>query len=366
MTCRLIAIVAGAVLVAGVAAAIVVSLGSSGGERWTIRDLGTLPGFRSCNPVAINDSGLIVGSCDTGGAPLDEHGFLWQAGRMTDLGRGNVPSAINERGQVAGSGQRRAFLWQHGKITPLVTAGDRSYATAINDRGEIVGDVWTSGGGRAVLWRAGKAIDLGISGEPSAINAQGEIVAVGPGASSADAFVWRAGKATDLGSFSLSSESIAVNDAGQVVASGAHGAFLWQNGRFTRFGSELSDGLAINDRGQILLEAEKGSDKRGDAFLWQNGKLTKLPALDDDTPGTFARAMNGRGQIIGSSVVEVGHSLPFVWERGKMTALSTLSRQDTPPWSTAVAINDHGQIVGTSYVDVNGRAEQHVVLWTSR
>jgi probable HAF family extracellular repeat protein len=266
-----------------------------------------------------------------------------------------------------GSGPQRAFLWQHGKITRLATPGERSNATAINDRGEIVGVVSTkSNGGRAVLWRAGKAIDLGISGEPSAINAEGEIVAVGPGANSADAFVWRAGKATDLGPFSLSSESIAINDAGQVVASGAHGAFLWQNGTFMRFRGELSDGLAINDRDQILLEAEKGSDKLGDAYLWQDGKLTKLPALDDDTPGTFARAMNGHGQIIGSSVVEVGHYLPFVWERQKMTALSTLSGQDTPPWSVAYAINDRGQIVGSSYVDVNGRTEQHVVLWTRR
>ena len=60
------------------------------------------------------------------------HGFVWQDGKMTDLGtlggRSSRPRAINERGQVVGesvtaSGETHPFLWQNGKMTDLGTLG---------------------------------------------------------------------------------------------------------------------------------------------------------------------------------------------------------------------------------------------------
>ena len=54
--------------------------------------------------------------------------------------------AINERGQVIGSsgmtgGWSHAFLWQNGKITDLgmLSGGRDSYSSVINYKGQIVG-----------------------------------------------------------------------------------------------------------------------------------------------------------------------------------------------------------------------------------
>jgi probable HAF family extracellular repeat protein len=47
-------------------------------------------------------------------------------------------------------------------IDPGTLSGRRSEATAINDRGEVVGDSATADGRQhAFLWRRGKMIDLG-------------------------------------------------------------------------------------------------------------------------------------------------------------------------------------------------------------
>src|SRR6266849_5364546 len=87
--------------------------------RWVITDLGTLGRrYRDSGASAINERGQVVGASGT--ASGKQHAFLWQNGKMTDLGtlggRGSHPRAINGRGQVVGdsataSGKQHAFLW---------------------------------------------------------------------------------------------------------------------------------------------------------------------------------------------------------------------------------------------------------------
>jgi probable HAF family extracellular repeat protein len=165
----------------------------------------------------------------------------------------------------------------------------------------------------------------------------------------------------------------AIDDQGQIVglARDPTGSFevgfLWQHGKLTSLGTfsgQLHRALTINNHGQILVQTTPATDKRGDAYLWKHGTLTKLPNFG--RPATFATALDNRGVIIGRSLVAIGHILPFVWQNGTLTALPTLTGQDTPPWTSAVAINDQGQIAGSSYVEANGHTELHVVLWTTR
>ena len=62
--------------------------------------LGTLGGNQTV-PKSINNRGQVVGWSEpkSGGADA----FLWQKGKMTDLGRSTYDaSAINERGQIVG------------------------------------------------------------------------------------------------------------------------------------------------------------------------------------------------------------------------------------------------------------------------
>ena len=90
---------------------------------------------------------------------------------MTDLGTlgccGSYASAINERGQIVGnsftaSGEQHAFLWQEGVMTDLGTlaSDNSSLALDINERGQIVGHGSSdSGGYRAILWTKSNSHD---------------------------------------------------------------------------------------------------------------------------------------------------------------------------------------------------------------
>jgi len=110
---------------------------------------------------------------------------------------GTVSSAGNRHGQIVGtlhlhkSGaytviQDHGFLWQQGRMHDLgsLPGYQISYAVAINDRGAIVGDAHADSfpaneniPGHAVCWVGGKVCDLGI-GEATAINNSGAIVGV--------------------------------------------------------------------------------------------------------------------------------------------------------------------------------------------
>jgi probable HAF family extracellular repeat protein len=112
-------------------------------------DLGTLPGYESSSAVAINDSGLIVGTVrlDKTNRNAPSRAVLWHNGQITDLGTlpGDMTSRavdINARGQVLGVSDmdlsdehQHVFLWENGQMRSL---GDFSPAR-INSHGQVVG-----------------------------------------------------------------------------------------------------------------------------------------------------------------------------------------------------------------------------------
>lgn len=174
-----------------------------------IEELSVYPGDTVGGTTAINDMGQVVGGSGPCGPPSPNglnHALVWQDGSRTEIGNqgsplggqfDNVPTAINNRGQVVGwsdlpgDATTHAFLWQNRAITDLgVLPGDvSSFAFGVNDRGQVVGNSCNDNGScRAFIWENGRMSDLntiidgdsqGSSyelGNAEGINDRGEIV----------------------------------------------------------------------------------------------------------------------------------------------------------------------------------------------
>lgn len=189
--------------------------------------------------------------------------------RTVNLGIQGAAAAINDRGQVVGSGtfgmKTHPFLFDRGRTIDLgvLHTGASEYGTAtdINNRGQVVGTgILGSAEEQACLWQNGKLIDLDIGpiswSDARAINDRGWITGDTPAIVPAHAFVWRSGTLTDLGS--LGGDNISaldVNERGQILGVSSGHAFIWERGRMidlTPYGMpEFPDINSFNNRGQI-------------------------------------------------------------------------------------------------------------------
>jgi probable HAF family extracellular repeat protein len=143
-------------------------------EDGTMKDLG-LPGVLDSWAAAINRNG------DIAGGYRDEQGntraFVVRGGTMTDLGVGTEfgnASDVNDLGHVVGAAGPYivesggcvasgplAFLWASGVVFgPETSQQSSSRATGINNRDQIVGDVFGCGEAGGFLWEAGRSYDL--------------------------------------------------------------------------------------------------------------------------------------------------------------------------------------------------------------
>ena len=286
---------------------------------------------------------------------------------------------------VAAASAKRMEAPASWKVVDLGTLhGGSSMATAINNRGQVVG----SSDGHVFLWSGGKLRDLGaVDGEfpppvnPVGINNHGDVAlarntATYQGYEAWHAFRWRNGKLTDLGTLGkdlggdLANQSrpLAISDRGDVVVESttnhlgsSYWAFLWRAGKkitFVQpFARRLSSGVAINERGQVAGWIGTGAvpepSVRGHAFLWQNGKLKTLnPAAG--RRWSSASAMNARGTVVGISYDNVPkqHSRATRWSGGTAKNLGVLPGMEE---SYAMAISADGWIVGVS--------GDHAFLW---
>jgi probable HAF family extracellular repeat protein len=159
---------------------------------WEDGQMRTLPGSRA-RALGINDKGEIVGWV---GGNEAERAALWQAGRLRVFGNPGSSEAVdlNERTQVVGMygdwsfgdgafWGSSGFLWENGTVHDLgslargVNVGWSSGVTAINDSGQIVG-------GRndyATVWEGGVPRRLpspsrAVASYASDINERGQIV----------------------------------------------------------------------------------------------------------------------------------------------------------------------------------------------
>jgi len=342
---------------------------AAGSAPYSFVDLGTLGGYTEA--AAISDLDQVAGSGWT--AAGTQHAFLWAAGVMRDLGTlggdFSVANGINASGQVVGrsstaSGELHAFRWTDGlmeDIGPNFGVG----TVLINTQGQVAWTAPVAGGAHAMLWDAGTVVDLGTLGGPysfaTALNDRGEVVGSGRTAEGVDhAFYWSNGVMRDLGTLGGSfSNAVAVSANGQVTGMAyysdreAH-AFLW-DGHMTDLGAlhdfAASWGVALNARGDVIGQSSSSTDnpEHSRPFLWRRGVLSALREPAPYAPALSANAVNNRGQVAGEYFRYFPSSaqVAVVWEDGVMWELGQ--------WSRATAINQRGDVVGSA----NGRA----ALW---
>ena len=125
--------------------------------------------------TAINGNGQILGVSYT--ASGESHVVIWHNGGITDLGTlaagGTTGADMNDKGQIVGSVTTAAATDQRLRVEQRCAheasspAGRRlrTAATAINERGDVVGESSTDSGDRhAVVWSGGSVRDLGTLG----------------------------------------------------------------------------------------------------------------------------------------------------------------------------------------------------------
>jgi len=291
---------------------------AAGPGRHQIVDLGTLGGAYSF-ASAVNDRGDVTGqSADANGSLK---AFRWHGGRMTDLGvlDPSVPYAfgadINNRGwvvgtsDVAGGTATHAFLWRDGVLTDLGTLGGAtSSASAVNDRGQVVGRSQTAAGQwHAFLWQDGTMTDLGLD-TATGINQVGQITGASPFGDFYRAYRWRNGAVTDLGDLGSGfSDAAAINAQGHVTGTsslvhyGVSRAYLYRTSMVDlgTLGGLSAYVVALNDRDEVLGASETAGGSV-DAFLWRDGRMVDLTAAGVVPAFAQARDLNNRGQIAGS------------------------------------------------------------------
>jgi len=181
-------------------------------------------------PHAINAVGTIVGAASFQG---HSGAFMFAGGKLTRLEGLQQARGINAAGQVVGTDGKDASLWDHGK---LVSLGMHGVAVAINAGGEIAGTgTPKTGMPHAFLWRTGNAEDIGTLGGPQsfaiALNDAGQVVGESEYGATDDArnrhaFLYTDGKMIDLNSLLLPHSgwellsATAINNKGQIVGSG--------------------------------------------------------------------------------------------------------------------------------------------------
>jgi probable HAF family extracellular repeat protein len=411
-SCWRIALIGALLVLCAVAAA-----SSSAQSSIAIIDLGTFPGGTASRAVDINDAGLAVGYSFLRGDRAS-HAFVWTvAGGMQDLGTlsggSSAAVAVSESGHVVGESDGHAFLWtQAGGMVDLGTlGGSTSAAAAVNAAGQVVGESFTAEGTRhAFFWSPSQGmIDLGtlgaligVDGQPlrgaisfaSAVNDAGQVVGSSDSPSGHHAFLWtQAEGMIDLGTLPSCclSSATAINQAGQIVGvSVAPGtpelhAFSWTKAGgmvdLGTLGGRRSSAVAVNGAGQVVGSSEvPRQDCRGfphcaflfgasHAFSWTPaggmrdlGTLGFAATLGPDDIHSFATSINEEGHVAGySRTTDASAARAFLWtEAGGLTDLGGLGGTI----SVALAINNAGQIAGMSHT--RNDHEAHAVVWQTR
>lgn len=291
-------------------------------------DLGTLGGPNSAVlwPVK-NTQGLIAGVAQTNIPEPNNEDWSCSAFFPTATATGYICLGV---------------VWEFGRIRalPTLVGGHNSFATGANNHRQVVG--WSENGVRdseceppqvlqflPVVWGPGRddIEDLppfpGDSvGAATAINDRGQVVGI---SGKCDQAVGR-----------FSAQNAVLWEDGSVQRIDHLGGVAWHTP------------MAINERGEVVGFSNHSPADGGmlnpHGFLWtrQRGTRPLRPFPGDVT--SQALGINERRQVVGQSCAAACRA--FLWEDGVMTDLNERVAPGTHTLWTANDINDEGQITG--------------------
>lgn len=307
----------------------------------TLTDLGTLGGPNANSAVlwpVKNQRGVITGISQT--ALPDPNGETWSCGFF-------FPAATGTGHQCVG------FRWQDGVMTPLPTlGGTHGFATGTNNQLRTVG--WAENRVadptctppqklqfRAVIWGADSRVErelppLGSDSTTAAtaINDRGQVVGI---SGRCDQSVGR-----------YSAIRMVVWENGVPTAIPTFGGVAWNTP------------MAINQRGDVVgfanALAADADNFNPRAFFWRKGQgIQPLAALPNHLTSQ-ATGLNERGQIVGQSCDADGNCRAVVWQRCGVTDLNELlDAGSSLVLTTANDVDDQGRITGQALDTASGQ-----------
>ncbi len=229
-------------------------------------------------------------------------------------------------GRSLRTGGSQAFTWTlNGGLVGLPNLAGRNYAVSnsANDTGSVVGTAATTafGSGRLpVIWQNGAVSQLPLPagemlGDANSVNAS--TVAVG---------------SVDGGSLQRG-----------VIYSGGSATIITQT---TSNGSYFVTAFAINDSGRVVGQGiDPTNAARNVGIVYDIGQsmafeVGALPGMN----GALAFGLSNTGYVVGSSMLNQGSGLPFIWsDQGGIVAIPLATGTSQ---GSARAVNSAGWVVG--------------------
>ncbi|MGY4642982.1 hypothetical protein [Cellulomonas sp. URHB0016] len=311
--------------------------------------------------AAVGMAGLLLAAAAPSQAQPDR-------GEVVDLGVDECAQDVNGLGVVVTD----THVYRQGRTSAL--PGGLDSATRINDHGQIAG----SDEGVAALWDGRRVVTIGVAAPSDTysyvggLNGRGDVAGTsGSFGGRTRAFVWSQGTLRVLPDLGGSAGATGINDAGLVTGFVWEGtdrqrAALWEADGTLVLLEALGDGhslaAAVNDRGEAVGYSYTARGGVMRAVRWAPGEAA-VPVDGDSTVLALALAsdVNSRGRVVGTVVPSDGTEAGFVRDRGgDLRVVPALVPGDVTVLS---AVNESGTAVGCEF---SGDASRAILLYASR
>jgi hypothetical protein len=284
------------------------------------------------------------------------------AGAQTPV-RDPVPRAVTgialtRDGAVAGWAGGTAVMLRGDSVDWVGTrvGGDATEVYAASAAGAITGMVTENYVRHGYVVLAGGAVHR-LPGEffPAGVNDAGQVAGVVNGPQGPRGAIWQAGKPLQVIEPDPGEQAfipIGINNPGELVGTleDRSLAAVWARGNVRELSFEAAPerldihrrGVTMNDLGQVI------GRRHGRPVLWTGAEVVELP-LPEGASWGHARAINNRGQVVGSAAVPEGVAegvsvnVAVLWQDGTVRVLRA---PDGAFDCSAHAVNDAGAVLG--------------------